>query len=96
MLLLVKVPKEVDHVNLFFHKKRWAYKARYYNSLNKGNHLVTTMLFNAYILLSPMADHLCLCCLTKKEYFLINIQNCTRLDVMGANQGGEFSKMIFD
>ena len=79
----------------FRNKKRWVYKARCCNSLNKGNYLATTMLFNIWILLSPTADHLCLCRLTKKESFLIDIRNCIWLD-MGVNQGSEFSKMIFD
>ena len=43
-----------------------------------------------------MADHLCLCYLTKKESFLIDIQNFIWLNVMGVNQGGKFLKMIFD
>ena len=53
-------------------------------------------MFNVWILLPPTADHPCLCRLTKKESFLIDIRNCIWLDVMGANQGGEFSKVVFD
>ena len=55
--------------------------------LNKGNYLAATMLFNVRVLLSLLANHLCLCTLTKKKSFLTDIRNCIWLAVVGANQG---------
>ena len=91
MLHFIEDSKEVGCVNLPFRDKG----RRCCNGLEKGNHLTAIMLFNVWILLSPTADHLCLCSLAMEKSFLTDIRNCIWLDV-GVNQGCKFSKMIFD